>query len=74
MEEKDCKYIWRCAKCGCHFANVIKTEGVIKQEKKCPKCKAINTLTLTPKEIYLHCKTANGESSVNQGEYNESYS
>ena len=70
MAETECRYIWRCAKCHCHFANIIKSEGIIKQEKKCPKCKSINTLTLTPKDIYLHCKSPNG----NQEQYHEQYS
>ena len=49
-------YIWRCAKCSCHFANIIKLEGNLKQEKKCPKCKSLNILTLTDKEILVQCK------------------
>ena len=56
MADCQIKYIWRCAKCSCHFANISRTDGMIKQEKKCPKCKALNILTLTPKEIYLNCK------------------
>jgi len=30
-------------------------EGFLKEEKKCPKCKSLNTLTLTRKEITIHC-------------------
>ena len=74
MAGEEFKYIWRCAKCGCHFANIIKNEGSIKQEKKCPKCKALNSLTLTPKEIYLHCKTLNGDTNTYHDEYEEGYS
>ena len=50
------KYIWRCARCSNHFANIVKTQGSLKQEKKCPKCKSLNELTLTNKEIFIHCK------------------
>lgn len=49
-------YTWRCAKCFYHFANIAKVEGIIEEEKKCPKCKALNILTLTNKEIMLDCK------------------
>jgi len=38
---------------------VIKINGMVKQEKKCPKCKSINVLTLTEKEIILHCRANN---------------
>lgn len=31
-------------------------QGILKQEKKCPKCKSLNTLTLGSKEIFIHCK------------------
>ena len=50
------KYIWRCAKCSNHFANITKMDGILKQEKKCPKCKSLNVLTLGNKEIFIHCK------------------
>ncbi|MBU4332631.1 hypothetical protein KKD19_03115 [Patescibacteria group bacterium] len=49
-------YIWRCAKCSCHLANIVKIDGMLKQEKKCPKCKSLNTLTLANKEISIQCK------------------
>ena len=49
-------YMWRCAKCFYHFANIHKMEGVLKEEKKCPKCKTLNILTLTNKEIVINCK------------------
>ena len=50
------KYIWRCARCSYHFATITKTDGIIKQEKKCPKCKSLNTLTLSDKNIFINCK------------------
>lgn len=50
------KYTWRCIKCTYHFSNIHGTDGMIKQEKKCPKCKSINLITLTNKDIYIHCK------------------
>ena len=56
MSRENYAYMWRCAKCFNHFANITKVEGILRQEKKCPKCKSINILTLTPKEISLHCK------------------
>ncbi|HPA25770.1 MAG TPA: hypothetical protein PLK76_03360 [bacterium] len=34
---------WRCAKCAYHFANIFIIEGAIKEAKKCPKCKSLNT-------------------------------
>jgi phage FluMu protein Com len=49
------KYIWRCAKCSAHFANICQIKGNIKQEKKCPKCKSLNTLSLSDKEIGINC-------------------
>ncbi len=59
MSENNYNYIWRCAKCSNHFANISKMEGVIRQEKKCPKCKSLNILTLGNKEIFIHCKFFN---------------
>jgi len=50
------EFIWRCAKCTCHFANIMKFAGFIKQEKKCPKCKSLNILTIKDKEIYIQCQ------------------
>ena len=52
-------YIWRCAKCSYHFANISKVEGMLKEEKKCPKCKSLNVITLTSKEISIECKLFN---------------
>lgn len=48
--------MWRCAKCFYHFANISQVEGKLKEQKKCPKCKSLNTLTLTSKEININCK------------------
>ncbi len=56
MSDSSFEYIWRCAKCSCHFSSISRVEGVLRQEKKCPKCKSLNTLTLTEKEIIIHCK------------------
>ena len=56
MPRENYVYMWRCAKCFYHFANIAKVEGLLKEEKKCPKCKSLNVLTLTPKEINLNCK------------------
>lgn len=56
MSDKSYKYIWRCAKCSYHFANVISMEGVLRQEKKCPKCKSLNMIALQNREIYIQCK------------------
>ncbi|HPA25769.1 MAG TPA: hypothetical protein PLK76_03355 [bacterium] len=46
----------RCLKCACHFSNILKVEGMVKIEKKCPKCKCLNTINLTSKEITIKCK------------------
>lgn len=73
MTEGVYKYIWRCAKCGYHFANIHKADGIVKQEKKCPKCKSVNTITLTNKEIYIHCKFYDRETNGYREETNESY-
>ena len=66
-------YIWRCAKCSNHFANISKVEGILKLDKKCPKCKSQNQLTLTSKEIYIHCtyfdQGTNGYGPVVQERY-----
>ena len=66
MTDNNYNYIWRCAKCSCHFSNITKMEGIIKQEKKCPKCKSLNHLTMADKEIFIHCRffdpTINGYS------------
>lgn len=56
MPEQTYQFIWRCANCSSHFANIARVDGIIKQEKKCPKCKSVNQLTLTNKEIMIRCK------------------
>jgi phage FluMu protein Com len=67
------KYIWRCARCACHFANIVKTEGTVKQEKKCPKCKSLNELTINNKEIFIHCKFFDPETNGFTRTVEESY-
>lgn len=67
-------YTWRCAKCFYHFANIDRVQGILKQEKKCPKCKSLNILTLTPKQIIIECKfydpATNGYATEeNNGDY-----
>ena len=72
MNDINCKYIWRCANCHNHFANITKTKGLLKQEKKCPKCKACNVLTLDDKEMIVHCRFHNPDrefDSCNDDEY-----
>lgn len=48
-------------------------DGVLKQEKKCSKCKSINQLTLTNKDISIHCKffdpEINGYDYEQEGDY-----
>jgi len=73
MNESNYKYIWRCIKCSNHFTNIHKTEGMLKQEKKCPKCKSINTLTLTDSEIFIHCKFFDQRNNDYPPEYEETY-
>ncbi len=58
IDDSSYGYIWRCAKCSCHFSNIIKVDGILKQEKKCPKCKSLNTLGLTNDEISIICHIA----------------
>ena len=67
-------FIWRCARCTSHFANINKTEGLLQQEKKCPKCKSLNILTLNNKEIHIHCKLYDPNlNGYNSEEFEESY-
>ncbi len=73
MSEHAYKYIWRCAKCGNHFVNITKAEGILKQEKKCPKCKSLNILTLADKEIYIQCTFHDPRMNGYSGEAEESY-
>jgi len=49
-------YTLRCAKCTCHFANIVHLSGTVKIEKKCPKCKYLNTINLSEKEINIQCR------------------
>jgi len=56
MADNNYKYIWRCAKCSHHFVNIREMDGLIKQEKKCPKCKSVNLLTLVNGQINIQCK------------------
>ena len=74
MSDCEIKYIWRCAKCSNHFANISQSEGFIKQEKKCPKCKSINFLTLTQKEIYINCKFFDPRTNGYTEELEDNYS
>lgn len=55
MNNNLCGYIWRCAKCSYHFTNITEVEGMLKLEKKCPKCKSANIITLGKKELLIHC-------------------
>ncbi|MDO8669380.1 MAG: hypothetical protein Q7K65_03750 [Candidatus Buchananbacteria bacterium] len=68
IDDSSYGYIWRCAKCSCHFSNIIKVEGAIKQEKKCPKCKSLNILGLTDDEISIICHIAQKNFEANQEE------
>jgi len=56
MHNLKLNYIWKCAKCSSHFSNILEIEGAVKLEKKCPKCKWLNELSLTENSIDLHCK------------------
>lgn len=56
MSDSRTKYIWRCAKCSYHFVNISQSDGILRQEKKCPKCKSLNMLTLNNSDITLQCK------------------
>ncbi len=73
MTESIFKYIWRCAKCSNHLANVHKMEGMLKQEKKCPKCKSLNVLTLANKEIFIQCKTYDPHTNGYERDYEENF-
>lgn len=73
MANGEIKYIWRCAKCSSHFSNITRSEGTIKQEKKCSRCKALNTLTLTDKELFIHCKFFDENTNCYGRELEETY-
>lgn len=72
MPNGEYKYAWRCAKCGNHFANIQRQEGLVKMEKKCPKCKSVNGLTLTDKEVYLQCRLYDHQTNGYNGDQEES--
>jgi len=55
------QYIWRCAKCSNHLASIVKMDGLVKLEKKCPKCKAVNTATFVNGEISIECQLYKGD-------------
>lgn len=73
MTDCNYNYIWRCAKCSNHFVNITKMEGTLKQEKKCPKCKSLNIITLGNKEIFIVCKFFNQILKNYEDEYRENY-
>jgi phage FluMu protein Com len=67
-------YTLRCGKCSSHFSNILEFNGLIKLEKKCPKCKALNIFTLSNKEIIVQCKMADSntpdhDNDLPSGEY-----
>ena len=73
MSENSFKLLWRCAKCSSHFVNIYKTEGMLKQEKKCTKCKSVNTLTVTDKEIFIHCRIFDSTINGYNSEFSDHY-
>lgn len=48
-------------------------DGILKQEKKCPKCKSLNILTLGNREIFIHCKFFNRDANAYQEEFERNY-
>ncbi len=48
-------------------------DGVLKQEKKCPKCKSINIITLANKEIFIHCKLYDQNTNDYRNEFENNY-
>lgn len=68
MSDCEFQFIWRCLKCSNHFANIKKSEGILNQEKKCPKCKSLNAIKLENNKIYAICKPydpiANGSREI----------
>ncbi len=67
MLESQVFYTLRCAKCSCHFSSILELNGLMKLEKKCPKCKAVNVFTISNKEIDIQCKITDDRSSDNNG-------
>jgi phage FluMu protein Com len=73
MADEIYKYVWRCVRCSNHFANISFSTGTLKEEKKCPKCKSINYLTLNNGDIYVHCRQLESGISDNENSYGETY-
>ena len=73
MTEGSFNFIWRCAKCSSHFSNITKMEGILKLEKKCPKCKSLNILTLTNREIMINCKLFSQETNAYYEDFSENF-
>jgi len=73
MNDNSHLFVWRCAKCTNHFASINQVKGVLKQEKKCPKCKSLNILTLSDKEIIIHCKLFDSNVNGYTDEFQNSY-
>jgi len=48
-------------------------DGILKQEKKCPKCKSLNELTLANNEIFIHCRFYNHDKNNYSEEFMENY-
>lgn len=71
MSDNLYKYIWRCQKCSYHFANFPRMEGLIIIEKKCPKCKSLNILTIKDKEIFIQCKAPENLQEYNFNQEND---
>ena len=69
MSSSSYNFIWRCLKCSNHFANITKMDGTLKQEKKCPKCKSVNIITLANKEIFIHCKLHDADANGYRNEF-----
>lgn len=65
MHEAGVKYMWRCVKCASHFANIMRLDGTVSMEKKCPKCKCVNVLNHRNGEISLKCKICDTEANNN---------
>jgi len=49
-------------------------EGILKQEKKCPKCKSLNQITLGNREIFIHCKFFDPQINSYSDEFEENFS
>lgn len=73
MERGNYKYIWRCAKCSNHFSNILKIEGSIIQEKKCPKCKSINVINFDNKDVNIKCRFYDPDLSIYKEDANNDF-